>query len=73
MAALAGVVHNRKAASDREHNSRENNQQGGFHCDLTTAGPAPFFEPNTIIFHFEPGIRALARLRKMPEARLALA
>jgi hypothetical protein len=73
MAALAGLVHNRKAASDHEHNSRENNQQGGFHATSLLRAPTPFFEPNIIIFHFEPGIPALARLRKMPGTRLALA
>ncbi len=39
MAALARVVHNRQGAADPEHNRRENNQQGGLHGDLATAGP----------------------------------
>jgi hypothetical protein len=39
MAALARVVHNREGAADPEHNRRENNQQGGLHGDLATAGP----------------------------------
>ncbi len=39
MAALARVVHNRQGAADPEHNRRENNQQGGLHSDLATAGP----------------------------------
>ena len=37
MAALARVVHNRQGAADPEHNRRENNQQGGLHCDIATA------------------------------------
>jgi hypothetical protein len=43
MATFAGVVHNRQATADPEHNRRhENNQQGGFHCDLTIAGPPTY-------------------------------
>jgi hypothetical protein len=39
MAALAGAVHDRQGAACTEHNHREDDQQGGLHGDLATAGP----------------------------------
>lgn len=43
--ALAGVVHDRQSAADYEHHYREDDQQGGFHCDLATAGPKAYQPP----------------------------
>jgi hypothetical protein len=45
MAALAGVVHNGQGASGHKHNGGDDNQQGGFHRDLATAGPPNPFKP----------------------------
>jgi hypothetical protein len=33
MVALAGIVHDREAAADHEHDRAEDNQQGGLHVD----------------------------------------
>jgi hypothetical protein len=38
--ALAGGIHDRQSA-DYEDRRGEENQYGGFHCDLATAGPTP--------------------------------
>jgi len=38
-AALAGVVHHRQGAGHKHDRSRENDQQGGFHCHLATSVP----------------------------------
>ena len=40
--ALAGIVHDRQSP-DHEHRQGEDDQNGGFHCDLATAGPNPNF------------------------------
>jgi hypothetical protein len=37
--ALAGVVHDRQNPDQHRHG--EDDQYGGFHCDLATAGPTP--------------------------------
>jgi hypothetical protein len=37
-AALAGVIHDRQSAEYEQRHS-EDDQYGGFHCDLATAGP----------------------------------
>src|SRR5271168_3004378 len=42
MAALAGVVHNRKGTGGYQHNRRENDPNRGFHSNLpTTRTPNP--------------------------------
>jgi hypothetical protein len=38
LADLAGVVHDRQSP-DYEHRHGEDDQYGGFHCGLATAGP----------------------------------
>ena len=38
MPALAGIVHDRQSAA-YEHRHGKDDQYGGFHCDLVTAGP----------------------------------
>jgi hypothetical protein len=43
--AFAGVVHDRQSAADYEHHYREDDQYGGFHCDLATAGPKAYQPP----------------------------
>jgi hypothetical protein len=43
--ALAGVVHDRQSAADYEYRHSENDQYGGFHCDLATAGPKAYRPP----------------------------
>jgi hypothetical protein len=41
--ALAGIVHDRQSG-DYEHRHGEDDQKGGFHCDLAAAGPrTPLF------------------------------
>ncbi len=54
MAALARVVHNRQGAADPEHNRRENNQQGGLHGDLATAGPRTYPVVQIIVVQMNP-------------------
>ena len=39
MSALARVVHDREGAAGHKHNGGKDNEDGGFHCDLATAGP----------------------------------
>ena len=39
--ALADVVHDRQGA-DYEHRHGKDDQYGGFHCDLATAGPKAY-------------------------------
>jgi hypothetical protein len=39
LAALAGIVHDRQ--SPDQHRHAEDDQYGGLHCDLATAGPTP--------------------------------
>jgi hypothetical protein len=43
--AFAGVVHDRQSAADCEYRHSEDNQYGGFHCDLATAGPKAYRPP----------------------------
>ena len=46
MAALASVVQDRQGASGHQDNGGDDNQQGGFHRDLATAGPPNPQQPN---------------------------
>jgi hypothetical protein len=78
MAALARVVHNREGAADPEHNRRENNQQGGLHGDLATAGPPnlprrPNYrgsnEPTVSARHLQANNGAPHQLRQLGEVR----
>jgi hypothetical protein len=43
--AFAGVVHDRQSAADYEYRHSKDNQYGGFHCDLATAGPKAYRPP----------------------------
>jgi hypothetical protein len=44
--ALAGVVHDRQSAADYEYRHSEDDQYGGFHCDLAIAGPKAYRTPD---------------------------
>ncbi len=68
MAALARVVHNRQGAADSDDNRRENNQQGGLHGDLATAGPPNL--PSRPIYRSsnEPTVNARHRQATIPFA-----
>lgn len=50
--ALAGVVHDRQSP-DYEHRQGEDDQYGGFHCDLATAGPNTY-QPEFSRFKMNP-------------------
>ena len=52
LAGLAGVVHDRQGP-DYEHRHGEDDQYGGFHCDLATAGPTPT-DPDFSWFKMNP-------------------
>jgi hypothetical protein len=66
MAALARVVHNRQGAADPEHNRRENNQQGGLHGDLATAGPPNLPRRQNYRGSNEPTVNARGTVTRHP-------
>ena len=73
MAALARVVHNRQGAADPEHNRRENNQQGGLHGDLATAGPPNLPRRSNYRGSNEPTVNAPTTPCALPPQYLGLA
>ena len=56
LADLAGVVHDRQSP-DYEHRHGEDDQYGGFHCDLATAGPNTY-QPRFFVVQNEPTVNA---------------
>jgi len=69
--ALAGVVHDGQAA-DYQHHHREDDQHGGFHCGLATAGPKPSPVAEFSPFKNEPAVNAV-NTAEAPNRRRSLA
>ena len=67
--ALAGVVHGRQSA-DYEHRHGEDNQYGGFHCDLATAGPNTY-RHDFSGFQNEPKMNAQDGIKRLIAAQIA--
>jgi len=56
LADLAGVVHDRQSP-DYEHRHGEDDQYGGFHCDLANCGPQHLPTPIFVVQN-EPAVNA---------------
>lgn len=66
--ALAGVVHDSQSA-DYEHRHSEDDQYGGFHCDLATAGPNTY-RLLFFVVQNEPTVNAQERVRRLIAAQI---
>jgi hypothetical protein len=56
--ALAGIIQNRQNA-DYEHRYGEDDQYGGFHCDLATAGLPNTYRSRFFVVQNEPAVNSV--------------
>jgi hypothetical protein len=65
LSALAGIIQNRQNA-DYEHRHGEDDQYGGFHCDLATAGLPNTYRSRFFVVQNEPAVNSVYSPRKLP-------
>jgi hypothetical protein len=62
--ALAGIIQNRQNA-DYEHRHGEDDQYGGFHCNLATAGLPNTYRSRFFVVQNEPAVNSVYSPRKL--------